>query len=125
VRAHRQRHPERGASRMGTIVTFAILAVGLFVIVKVAPAYMNEYQLQDSMNEEARFAVVNHKNSEDVHADVMKKTTELGLPVTDKDVTVVTNPTSTQISVKYTVPVDLKFYQFTIDFNPTADGRTM
>jgi large-conductance mechanosensitive channel len=125
VRAHRQRNPQRGGSRISTLITFAVIAFAVFIIWKVAPPYMNNYQLQDSMNEEARFAVVNRKGGEDVHADVMKKINELGIPATDKDVTVTTNPTSTQISVHYSVPVDLKVYQFTLDFSPTADGRTM
>jgi hypothetical protein len=125
VRPRRQRNPERGGSRISSLITLVIIAFAVFAIWKVAPPYMNNYQLQDTMSEEARFAVVNHKAGEDVHADMMKKINELGIPATDKDVTVTTNPTSTQISVHYSVPVDLKVYQFTLDFSPTADGRVM
>jgi hypothetical protein len=125
VRAHPQRNPQRGSSRIGSLITFVVIAFVVFAIWKVAPPYMNNYQLQDSMNEEARFAAVNHKGPDDVHNDMMKKITELGIPATEKDVTVVTNPTSTQITVKYSIPVDLKVYQFTLDFAPTADGRIL
>jgi hypothetical protein len=125
VRAHPQRNPQRGSSRLSTLMSFAFIAFVVFLIWKVAPPYMNNYQLQDSMNEEARYAAVNHKGPDDVHNDMMKKIAELGIPATDKDVTVVTNPTSTQIAVKYSIPVDLKFYQFTLDFAPTADGRIL
>jgi hypothetical protein len=125
VRAHRQRNSQRGSSRISSLITLVIVAFVVFCVFKVAPAYMNNYQLQDFMAEEARFAVVNHKGGDEVRADTMKKIAELGVPATEKDISVIQQPTSTQISVHYSVPVDLKVYQFTLDFTPTADGRTM
>jgi hypothetical protein len=125
VRARRERNPERGGSTLRTLITFVIIGFALFATFKIAPPYMNNYQLQDFMTTEARFALVNKKSEEDIRADMMKKIAELEIPATEKDLKIINAPTSTQISLQYSVPVDLKVYQFSLDFSPVADSHAI
>jgi hypothetical protein len=125
VPALRQRNPERGGSTVSMIITLVVIGCVLFAIVKVAPPYMNNYQLQDYMSTEARYAVVNKKGEDDIRADMMKKIAEMEIPATAKDLKIMTTPTSTRITLNYVVHVDLKFYQFDLNFAPDADSHVI
>jgi hypothetical protein len=49
-----------GGGSLKAIIYSAILIIAVFVAYKVLPAYVAEYQLSDKMQEQARFAIVNH-----------------------------------------------------------------
>jgi hypothetical protein len=125
VRAHRQRNPEHGGSKLSALFTFAVVGALIFAAVKIAPPYMDKFQLQDAMTTEARFAIANRKGEDDIRVDIMKKITELGIPATDKDLKILTSPTTVQITVHYVIPVDLIVYKFDLDFTPTADSHAL
>lgn len=125
MQALRQRNPERGGSTFSLLITLVVIGAALFAIVKVAPPYMNNYQLQDYMTTEARYALVNKKGEDDIRADMMKKIAELEIPATAKDLKIITSPTSTHITLTYVVHVDLKFYQFDLNFAPDADSHAI
>ena len=49
---------ENGSGTIKAILWTVLLIYGAFVAYKILPAYVAEYQLQDKMQEQARFAVV-------------------------------------------------------------------
>ena len=55
----RQRRFERGEGRLKGILIVVIVALAIYSAWKVVPVYVNEYQLSDKMQEQARYAVVN------------------------------------------------------------------
>jgi hypothetical protein len=77
------------------------------------------------METEARFAIANRKPVEEIRDDIWKKAQELGIPVKRDDIKVVTNQNAIEISINYTVPIDLQVNQFNLDFHPHADNRTI
>lgn len=101
------------------------MAALVFSAVKIVPAYVNNYQLQDSMETEARFAGANRKAEADIRQDVWKKVQELGIPVKQDDIRVSVVEGAVQISLNYSIPVDLQVYRFNLDFHPHADNRTI
>lgn len=120
------RDPQRGASKLKTTISLLVLVALVYVGVKVVPAYVDNYQLEDAMKTEARFAAVNRKSPDQVRRDVYKKIQELGIPATPEDIRVV--PTSgygIRITVKYTVVVDLPGYTLRLNFEPTADNMSI
>jgi hypothetical protein len=125
LRTRRHRNPEQGSSTVKAIVVFAILGFMAFAAYQIVPTLMAKFQLQDAVTTESRFAVAQRKSEEDIRADIMKKITELDIPATDKDLTVVTSPTTVAITVHYVVPVDLKVYKFDLDCNVTADSHAL
>lgn len=123
-----QQGRERGNSRLNTVITLAIVGVMIFVAVEVLPPYFANYQFQDSIQSEARFALAAypHKNLEDVRDDIWRKAQDLSIPLAQKDdIKINMDQSKVSISVNYSVPIDLKFYQFTLQFHPHADNHSI
>lgn len=97
----------------------------VFTAVKIVPAYFANWQFQDAIETEARFAIANRKGEDEVRTDVFKKVQELGIPAKRDDIRVSLTEGMVNISLSYSVPVDLQVYQFKLDFHPHADNRTI
>lgn len=95
--------------------------------VKIAPAYVNNYELQDSMKTEAEFAETAYprKTPDDVRQDVYQKAQSLGIPASPQDIQLEMSTGTVSISLDYSIPVDLYVYQFTLEFHPHADNHTI
>jgi Domain of unknown function (DUF4845) len=116
---------ERGGAKINLLLTLIILGSMIFTAVILVPPYFANYQLQDAMNTEARFAAYNRKTDEEIRDDVWKKVQELGLPAKREDIHVTSGNNSTQITVNYTVPVDLKVNQFNLEFHAHGDNHSL
>lgn len=116
---------ERGGTRRSFLLTIIIVAALIFFGVEIVPPYFANYQLQDSIETEARFAAGNNKTQQDILSDVMWKIKDLGIPAQAKDVHVSMVQDVVTISINYSVPIDLRFYQFTLQFHPHADNSTI
>ena len=125
MNARRNRDRQRGGSKFSSIMMLLVLGTMAFAAFKIVPAYFANYQLQDSMVTEARFALVNRKAANDVQDDIWKKVQELGIPAKKDDILVVSEQGSVQISINYSVPVDLIVYQYSLQFHPLADNKTI
>jgi len=116
---------ERGGSKVNTVLTLLVIGFLVFCAVKIVPAYFANYQLQDSMDTEARFAIANHKSDEEIREDIWKKAQELEIPAKRENIKVSSEQRAVNISVDYSIPVDLRVYQFTLEFHPHADNHTL
>jgi hypothetical protein len=97
----------------------------IFSGVKIIPAYFANFQLQDSMQTEARFAIADHRAVDQIREDIWKKVQELDIPAKKEDIKVSGEQRSVAISLDYVVPVDLRVYQFNLEFHPHADNHTL
>jgi hypothetical protein len=125
LKAGRIRDRQRGGSRFSSIMMMLVLAAMAFAAFKIVPAYFANYQLQDSMTTEARFAMVNRKAPNDVQDDIWKKVQELGIPAKKTDIVVTSDQNLVQINVSYSVPVNLLVYEYNISFRDTADNKAI
>lgn len=116
---------ERGGATRSMALTVIIVAALIFFGYEIVPPYFANYQLQDSIETEARFANANNKTQQDVLNDVMWKIKDLGIPAQAKDVHVSMVQGIVTISVDYSVPIDLRVYQFTLQFHSHADNSTI
>ncbi len=118
---------ERGGSRMSLLITLVILGALAFTAVKIVPVYVSNYQFQDAVEAESRFALASYpkKSAEDVRGDIFKKAQELGIPAKAEDIRVNMTNGNVDIGLDYSVPIDLKVYQFTLDFHPHADNHSI
>jgi hypothetical protein len=123
--AQRNRNTQRGGSRISSIIMLLVLAAMAFAAFKIVPAYFADYQLNDAMTTEARFAQVNRKAPADVQDDIWKKIQELGIPAKKQDIVVISEQGSVKISVSYTVPVDLVVTQKDLQFHDQADNKAL
>ena len=98
-----------------------------FAGIKIVPVYFADYQFKDSLESESRFALTGYpkKNPDDVRNDIWKKANDLGIPATKDQIQVAMENGSVSIGLDYSVPIDLAFYQFTLQFHDRADNHSI
>jgi predicted membrane protein len=116
---------EKGGSRLKTVMALAILFAMVFCGIKIVPIYVNNYELQDSINQEATYASVNRKTADDIRADLQKKLQDINVAVDPASIQVSSFQGNVKISLEYTVPVDLAVYQLQLHFHPHADNASL
>jgi hypothetical protein len=121
------RNRERGGSKFSLILTLLIVGALGFTAVKIVPVYVEAYQFQDSIEAESRFALTGYpkKSVDDIRDDIYKKAQELDIPAKREDIHVSVTNGSVDIGTDYSVPIDLKVYQCTLQFHPHADNHTI
>lgn len=119
---------ERGGSRLNLVLTLAFLGATVFTGWKLLPPYFNNYQFQDAVQTEARFALSGYprKTEDDLREDIWKKAQELSIPLKKKDeIQIILNQGNVTITADYTVPIDLLVYQFALQFHPHANNYSI
>jgi hypothetical protein len=118
---------ERGGSKLNLLITLAILGSLIFGAAKLIPPYFANYQLQDAIESESRFALTGYpkKTVDDIRDDVFNKAVDLGVPASKDNIEVDVQNGSVSIAMDYSVPIDLKVYQFTLQFHPHADNHSI
>jgi len=102
-----------------------ILVACIYAAVIVLPVLVNEYQFQDSLQEIARFASVNRKSNDQIRQSVLEEAQKADLPVQAENIKVEGYAGNVHINVDYSVTVDLKIYQWTLNFHPTANNASL
>jgi hypothetical protein len=127
LRVTSKRVRERGGSKINFLLTVVILGAIVFAAVKIAPVYVANYEFQDSIATESRFAITGYpkKSVDDIRDDVFKKAQDLGIPAKRDDIQVSIDNNNVDIGLDYTVPIDLAVYQFTLQFHPHADNHSI
>ena len=120
-----KRNGERGAGHLKAIIWTIILVAFIYVAAMVLPILINEYQFQDSIENIARFASVNRRDGDQVRKDVLDEALKEDLPVQAEDIKVQSNAGNVRINVDYSVTVDLKIYQWTLNFHPAASNASL
>lgn len=102
-----------------------ILAAFIYVAAMALPVLINEYQFQDSLQDIARFASINRKNNEQVRQAVLDEAQKEDLPIQAEDIQVQGSGGNIHINVDYSVTIDLKVYQWTLNFHPAANNAAI
>ena len=121
---HRGRS-QRGAGKLKALAYAAILILAIYAAYKFVPPYVSEYQLQDKMQEQARFGIVNRYSEEQIRDNVFKVVQDLELPIKREDIKVSVSLATVKISLEYTVPVDLLFYSTELHFSPSSENKSL
>ena len=119
------RAQERGGARLKTLLAVLFLLGLIYTAWNVIPPYVSNYQLEDSMQNEARFAAVNRRTDDDIRDDILRKIKDLGIPARREDIKVQTINGALTITVNYAVPIDLLGYSFELPFHPQVDNRSI
>jgi len=121
----RGRRSERGAGKIKTVLFVAAIALIIYSAIRIVPAYVNNYQLADKMEEQARYAIVNRYSEEQVRDNIFKVVKDLEIPVKREEIKVVANSDVVKISMDYTIPVDLLVYQLNLHFTPSSENKNL
>src|SRR5260370_38277675 len=77
------------------------------------------------MQEQARFAVVNRYNEEQIRDNIFKIAQELDIPVKRDAIKVFNTNAVVKMSMDYTVPVDLFFYHTELHFSAASENKSL
>ena len=119
------REPNRGRARLKALIWTAILVAGIYAGYKIVPVYFAYYQLQDKMQEIARFATVNNMTDEKVREAVFREIQDRDIPARREDIKVTMSRRGVNISVSYTVHLDLILLQRDLQFSPSVENRAL
>ncbi len=109
----------RALAWLATLVAFA------YVCWLLIPTYIDNYQLQDAMRDEARYALVEHKDQEQIQEDVYRTARNLGIPARLAGIDVEPMQGGYRITVDYTVPLRIFDHRFDLRFHTTADNSSI
>jgi hypothetical protein len=122
----KRRQAERGGVSLKNVVFVAVAVLGILLAFKLVPPYVSEYQLQDKMQELARFGIVNHYTDEQIRDNVFKVVQDLDIQgVKREDIKVTVTQSVVRISLEYTVPADLLFYSTDLHFSPSSENKSI
>ena len=124
-REPRRRRFERGEGRLKGILIVVVLVLGIYTAWKMVPPYVNDYQLADKMQEQSRYAMVNHFTEDQIRDNIFKVIQDLDIPAKREDIKVVSNNSVVKISLNYSVPVDVLMYHRDIHFSPNSEDKAL
>jgi hypothetical protein len=116
---------QEGEGKLKAILWTAVLVFAGYSAFKIIPIYVNNYQLVDKMQEQARFAVVNRYTEDQIRDVIFKEVQELEIPAHKEDIKVLASQQVVRISLDYTVPVDLLFYHMQLHFTPSSENKAL
>jgi hypothetical protein len=116
---------ESGNISFKAILYLAFLAALIFAGFKITPVYVNNFQLQDYLQNQTPFWLTQHASADVIRKNVLAKAQDLGLPMAAEDVTVEANANKVSVSIDYHVPVDLKVYTLQLHFTPSSENRSI
>jgi hypothetical protein len=119
------RRSERGEGTVKAILWTVLLVYGAFAAYRIIPAYVTEYQLADKMQEQARFAIVNRYQEDQIRDTIFKTVQDLDIPVKREEIKIVATQTVVRISLEYTIPVDLLVYHMDLHFTPSSENKSI
>jgi len=119
-----ERAGERGAITIKTAFTFVLLGIAAFLLVKIAPVYVEERGVKIEIDELARISAVRNLKKEDIQKGMDKLRSDYDLPSGSINL-VSAGGDRAQISVKYTRLIDLLVYKYDWNVDYTANGRSL
>ena len=116
---------DRGGSKLQVLLALAITAALFVAGIRIIPVYIAAFKLEDEVRNKCKFAPVERKPPEAVREDLLKTAQELGLPLQREGIQIApTSGAGLQITVKYTVPVDLIVFDLKIPFEYSVDSKS-
>ena len=106
---------QSGEGRIGCIIWFAVLAVGILVGYKMIPVKIAASELYDFMDEQAKWAATTPP--EVLKNRIFQKANESNLPLDPKNLSVERYGDSIKMRATFTVPVEFPGYVYYWDFD--------
>ena len=114
---------ERGAISIKVLVSLALAATALFVIVKIVPVYWDEQQIKHQVDELARITANQSLKPDKVTKRIAEIRSEFNLPEDSITITSSGNQMA-QFALKYSVTVDflVSSYVWKVDYVTVGKG---
>ena len=109
------RRAQSGEGRIGCIIWFALLAIGILVGYKMIPVKISASTLYDYMDEQAKWAATTPPDV--LKSRIYQKAMEEGLPLDPKNLSCERYGDSIKMRAVFTVPVEFPGYVYNWDFD--------
>jgi predicted membrane protein len=119
------RNGERGGARLKATLWITALAIFVYVMVKVVPVLVDDFEFQDGVQTIARYATATRQTPEQIRAAILKEAEKDDVPIDAKDIKVQAVSGNIKINVDYSVTVDLTVYQWTLNFHPQISNDSL
>ena len=100
-----------------------VLVVALLAGTQYVPGWFASIQFSDYVRQEVKYAVSSRKTPEAVRDAVVDKATELGIPLTKKEVHITKKGPTFNIQIEYHWPIDMKVYKHDLVFHVDEWGE--
>src|ERR1700726_3711661 len=120
-----RRDSERGGARVKATLWILALAIFVYVMVKVVPVLVDDFEFQDGVQTIARYATATRQTPEQIRAAILREAEKDDVPIDAKDVKVQAVGGNVKINVDYSVTVDLTVYQWTLNFHPKINNDSL
>jgi len=101
---------ERGDGKLSLFIFLALLAAGIFFLVKWIPPRVNAYEFRDEMgkwNTDPDYRM-RRADSETIRNELLKRAEDLNLPIGRENLVVSASGEGTKIVATFDIPIDLK-----------------
>lgn len=114
---------ERGAVQIKTALSVMVLLVGAFIIIKVAPVYIEQRQIAHEVGELARIAAVRRMEKDKINKQIGEIQNKYSLR--DGSISLAEEPKNgrVNITVNYNVKIDFFLTEYDWQYNDTIQGK--
>ncbi len=114
---------DTGSGRIKAILSIIFLIYVIIVGIKVIPVYVNNYELDDYIRQQTPFWLTQRASVDAIAKNVLDKAQDLGLPVTADNVKVRAPGSVVNVTLDYTVPVDLIVATLPLHFSHSSENK--
>jgi hypothetical protein len=107
---------DSGRITFKAVLSLAFLAAVIYASIKIIPVYVDDYELNDYIENQTPFWLTQRASVEGIRKSVLAKAQEVDLPLTNDELTVEANQNRVTVSIDYHFPVDLKVYTLQLHF---------
>ena len=118
----KSRNRERGEGNTKVIIWLVIFVIVGYLLLKIVPPFVDNYQLHDTLQSEARLFAAHQKTADAVRGAVWSELQNLKIPAQKEDITVTDAMRTGHVEVKYTVVVELPGYTLNLNFDPIGES---
>lgn len=110
-------------ARLKSIIGILVVAVGIYMVWKIAPAYYNNYQFQSYIDDQAKLESYSARTEPDIAAAVAKQANDYDISLTAEQIRVQKTNDGVTIATQYTIHIDIPIHPFDITFTPESKNK--
>ena len=110
-------------NRLKALFGVVLVVAAFYTAWMLLPPYVNNYQFQDDIQNEALINSYSNKSEQDIRNTLAKKAAEYGIPLTAEQINVFRNGAELSIWADYTVHVDLPGFPLDLKFHPATKNK--
>jgi type II secretory pathway component PulM len=109
--------------RLKAFAGVLLVIVVAYVAYLLLPPYVNNYQFQDDLQNEALINSYSNKSEQDIRSTLARKAAEYGIPLKAEQIYVQRNGQELSIWADYSVHIDMPGFPLDLQFHPATKNK--